>query len=325
MKRRLLYLFSTLLCCILILNGCKKGEPVFKFPKGEQSTCRLLTWHGLDDGYQRNLHYNQNGLLDEWYELAPLADVVQLSTFEYDHNGRVSLMKYYDHDTLVNNVVPQYSHGRLAGETWNNKNTGAMEDSVVTTYDVHGRIIRRESIPFAYYTEFSYDVYGNNLTAVIRFSDGSLYDSLTQGYDQPVREPMVAVPGLEYPINYINYIVTPLKYTSYIDMYPDGSGGFVTEYQLDPSQSQLVAGTDHFAASYFTFDLVSGVGNHQVWGFDNCGCNNNKSATEQATISNSITVKPGVARKTHRPFITMMEIRKRAIEHRLQSQRPAIN
>jgi hypothetical protein len=38
---------------------------------------------------------------------------------------------------------------------------------------------------------------------------------------------MTAVPGLPYPITYMNYIVSELKYTQFKDLYYDADGNVV--------------------------------------------------------------------------------------------------
>ena len=157
MKKYYLKILSALFIAILLITGCQKE--IQTTSPDEQvssdqielaskinifSSCRLLQWQGLDDGYLRTLHYNNKGLMDSWDESAPLYDSHQYFTIEYDHNHHVSKIKYYD-DNFLYTIIPVYKWGRITEELWYNGDTQDLYDKFQITYNIIGRIVKRES------------------------------------------------------------------------------------------------------------------------------------------------------------------------------------
>ena len=92
---------------------------------------------------------------------------------------------------------------------------------------------------------------------------------------KPVIEPMVAAPGIPYPVPFVNYVICPLKYSYLLEYTSDENGNPVKIYEQDNDKSVLKANPNHFASFYDTYDIVSGLENRQVWHYENCGFGSN--------------------------------------------------
>jgi hypothetical protein len=318
-----------LLLFAVITSSCKKEIRSAQAAEGDNSlqtnsllndknsTCRLLTWQGLDDGYLRTLEYNDKGLLENWHELVPAYDVDQLTTYKYDHNKKVASVNYSDHGTLLNVIIPVYKFNHIVKELWYLADGITLDDQVVNTYDRRDRLVKRESMNYDYIATFIYDAVGNNINYSLRSKEGYLYDSLVQAFEKPVKEPMVAVPGLPYPIQYINYVICKQKYTRFKEVYDDGTGNIVTAFEIDPAQSDLRSGPDNYAVYYKSFDIVGQYSYRQVWYYENCGCNYRELQFSDNAIKAS-PLLPTVKNKAHSQFITINEMKERVRSRRAQ-------
>lgn len=313
MKKNLLPVCSMLLFFLLLLTSCKK-ENFFK-----KDTCRLERWQGLDDGYLRTLHYNDQGLLDEWKEMNPQYDIDQLSTYEYDHNKKLTRMKLYDHNKFINTVILVYERGRIEKELWYVADTQTLEDTVVNTYNSKGRIVKRESFYLDAYALFTYDTDGNVINAEVKGTDGTLYGEYIQSFDKPVKEPMMAVPGLPYPIPYLNYMLSKLKYTYLKDFGLDAEGNVVTFYELDPEKSTLREGPERYATYYKTFDKVSGLSNRQIWEYQNCDCDD-KEGDQQLNMP-AFKGPTTIGKNQRPPYISMIQLKEQIKQIRKRNRK----
>jgi hypothetical protein len=84
--------------------------------------------------------------MDSWDEAAPLYDSHQYFTIEYDQNNHVSKIKYYDADVFLYTIIPVYKWGRITEELWYYGDTQDLYDKFQNTYNIIGRIVRRESL-----------------------------------------------------------------------------------------------------------------------------------------------------------------------------------
>jgi hypothetical protein len=295
---------------LLLFTGCKKEH--------FNNQCRLTSWEGLDDGYVRSLQYNNDGLVSGWHEVAPLGDVDQDFTFEYNNYKRLISLRFYDHGTFLYTVKPVYENGRIKKEIWYIEDTETTDDTVLNTYNLKGQVIKRESLNYGYFAAFKYDDIGNATQIDVMGTDGTWFQTEYLEFKKPVREPMNAVPGnVTYPIQYINYNIDKLKYTYYKAYGPDENGDVVTFYELDTEKSvPLTAGAEGYAVYYNTFDNVSQLFNRQIWKYDNCDCGDNNAATKTLNPSfNTITGK-----NQRSPYITVPQMRQMIKERKLKMQ-----
>ncbi len=157
------------------------------------------------------------------------------------------------------------------------------------------------------YALFTYDSEGNVINDEVKDTDGTLYFEDIQSFDKPVREPMVAVPGLPYPIPYINYMISKLKYTYLKEFGLDDKGNPVTFYELDPDKSTLRAGPERYAVYYKTFDKVSGLSNRQVWDYQNCDCED-EGGDPQFTLP-AFKGPASIGKRQRQQYISMVQMR----------------
>jgi hypothetical protein len=318
MKKNLVIICSTLLFSLPLFTGCKKeiresavlsqeADQAGSREAAQKNTCRLVRWQGLDNGFLRTFHYNVQGLLDQGKDMNPGYGVDMSFTFEYDNNKRVSKMKYYDHNNFLYTVIPVYKSGRITKELWYVAGTHTLDDKVVNTYDAKGEIVKRESLKYYYYYRITYDAIGNITRGDLLGKDGTFYQADILSYDKPVREPMNAVPGLPYPIPYINYMISRQKFTYYKFVYPDAEGNLITGYELDPDKSTLRAGPDHYAVYYKSFDKVSELSNTQIWRYKNCDCDNEEEPQKFAQPATDIYSAPHTNMRP--PQISMLQMR----------------
>ncbi|MES2890869.1 MAG: hypothetical protein V4725_02630 [Bacteroidota bacterium] len=310
MKKSIYTLFAVMLTPGLLLPGCRKDEA--------QSSCRLIAWQGLDDGYLRTLAYNDRGLLSEWKETSSQFEVNQTSAYIYNENKKLEKVDFYNKGVLEYTIDLVYQHGRIEKEIWYVGNTEVVDDTVVNTYNSKKQLVKRESLLYGYYAAFTLDAMGNATRLDVNGSDGTRFQTEILEFNKPVKEPMRAVPGMPYPVQYINYSIDALKYTYYRGYYFDENGVPIDFYELDREKSvPLNAGTEGYAIFYNTFDNVSQLYNRQVWQYDNC---DKKSAGHKA-VSKALTPRSSTATKMQRRrLITVPEMKELVKSRRMGKQ-----
>ncbi len=325
MKKNLLNL-SLALFVALFTTGCQKSMQETteeatvegmqsKMAKAKQSDpkkneCQLT--FGYDDGgFANYFHYNSMGLVDEWRIDRP--EMQFIITMAYDSKNRLSTASFPDPFIGLINIEFVWSGDRITREHWDVG--GFFQFDYINTYDKHGNIIKRET-SYGYSTIIEFSPQGNYLRYVSYF-DGEPLQSDEYTYNQPNKNPFMAIPGLPYPFLYTNAYVskwyaTSDKFTLYENSNP------VVLFDTDPAQTVMETGFQHYLSSATYYDRVSGTFMTRTFEYQNCGPQSNMPEKANGPSSNSAMNKKG---NRHGPMIITSHDKMRKQIEKLRKQK----
>jgi len=161
---------------------------------------------------------------------------------------------------------------------------------VLVTYKDKGQVIKYESLLYEYYSTFEYDAAGNARKIDVTGNDGYVYISEKYYFTKKIKNPMLAVPGIPFALQYSNVVFSPYRFTGVTSVVTDENGNLVTVADDDPDKSILNPGTDNFAASQNFYDNLSGTWYGQNWRYKNCDCVETET---DLSIDETITLAAG--------------------------------
>jgi len=283
MKKYYLQLSGLLLFSLIILISCQKDIKVTEVndPSGEgapsrntanrsnlDNTCRLLAydWSAGGSGIWQ-FHYNEKGLADQW-------------TIDYGYGTIEETMHYDASDRLVSadeiyfgsNYVYQlyYSDKLLTRLT---RTSLDIPDDVLDfqySYNSKGENIRQDDDNSDTHVVMDYDEMGNCTRTDIYFGS-DLYYSDNYTFEEPIRNPLLNVPGIE--IGFLSYGGTYVSNKRWFTtnrtlIYDNGVPFLINDY--DPSRTNPVTGNHNFPSTLNYFDRVSGASLDILFDYDNC-------------------------------------------------------
>lgn len=247
----------------------------------EKTGCHLVYANFGNSFYK--YHYNNSGLADEW-------EISDYGTFrqEYDAGGRLITSRQYDGTDLVFTIYFFYHDKKVVKEIWYNGNTTDVYDEVFYTYNEKEQIVRSESFINDYYTIFKYTPPGNIAEWHFYLGGNPFYSSYIT-YGKPFKNPLLAVPGIEYSFPSLNGAYSKWwgdggKLVAY-----DENGNPEVLYEYDPQQAVWQGGPQHYPLALNNFDLISATWVLQTFEYENCG-----SSVDNSN-SNSRIAQPGTA------------------------------
>ncbi|MEO6251687.1 MAG: hypothetical protein ABIO79_00150 [Ferruginibacter sp.] len=271
MKKNYLKLISSFLMAALFITGCQKDlketspEADLQSAKGKpKNECRLTNLTFPFGEY--NYHYNSQGLCDEW-------DISDYGLFkqEYNANGRLIKSKLYDGTNLIYTIHFFYEGNKVVKEIWYDGNTTNVIDEVIYSYNVKGQMVRGESFMNDYYTIETWTPEGNTATWDFFIGGNPFYTGIVT-YTQPIKNPYLAIPGIEYGFPFINPTYNQSKWSNAgekIIIYDENGDPFVLS-DYDPLQTTWQVGHQNYPLSTNFFDLVSQEWFSTTFEYENC-------------------------------------------------------
>jgi hypothetical protein len=324
MKKHQLMNLTFIFFAALLLSGCKKSieetteiateeSKKSKMAKAKQSDpkkneCQLT--FGYDHGGIPNyFHYNSMGLVDEWRVDLPQNQFI--ITIAYDNNNRISTANFLDNGTPIG-IEFVWAGDIITREHWDVG--GFFQFDVINTYDKHGNIIKKET-SYGLYSITEFTPQGNHLRDVVYFGDEVLAsDDYT--YNQPNKNPFMAIPGLPYAFLYVNpyqskWYATSDKFTVY------ENGNPVVLLDTDPAQTVMEFGFRHYLSSVTYYDRVSETFMTRNFEYQNCGPQNNMR--KKANGSSNFSTDKKVNR--HGPMLIISHDKMRKQIEKLRKQK----
>jgi hypothetical protein len=287
-KLRGYFLFIT-----LFIVGCQKETNLMDQENSVQShargraknECRLTNLSALGGAY--DYRYNAEGLAEEW-------DITDYGLFrqEYDANGRLSISRLYTDNELIYTVHFIYENNRVVKEIWYVGDTPAIDDEVYYTYNNQGLIVRSESFIKDYYTINTFTPEGNT-ASFIHYLEGMPYFSATLTYEDRVKNPYLAVPGIYHAFPFANptYVTNKWWATSERIVLYDENGGEEVLFDYDPAQSTWEMGHQNYPLSITYFDRISNSSSLYTFEYENCAPGNN--SVSRSASSAGLKSAPG--------------------------------
>lgn len=245
---------ASVLLIVLLVSACQKSTTELTDVANLQSNltdtkkenkCQLT--YAIDwGGYPNWFHYNDKGLADEW-RIDFGSGIPDIITMVYDHNNHLSNAQWHYDDRLNATMEFVWTGNLITTEHWDF--SGYLFD-VINTYNPRGKMTKRATND-GYFTTFEYTPEGNHLKDIIYFKDEPL-QSDEYSYNQPNKNPFLAIQGLPYLFLYFNPIQTKWFATSdRFTIYDNGNPVVVLD--LDPSKTVMQITHQNYlsAATYY--------------------------------------------------------------------------
>lgn len=275
MKQQLISLSTVMAFVLLFFTGCQKEtQQKEESPFAENSLlgtanqnnqqCQLT--HFNVEGFDNRFHYNNKGLADEWR--IDFGDgVPDVFTMKYDDNDQLSHAWYHYDGQLIASIEFEWSRNLITKEHWV---FDSFQFDVVNIYDRKGQMIKREfSDGYSVVTTFSPN---GNTPRVDLFYAGELFLRLDFTYNQPNKNPILAIRGIPYGFPFIAFTFskwweTSEKQTAYENGIP------TVLLDMDPAQTVMQLGFQNYPSSITAYDRISSSYYHYDFEFQNCGPN----------------------------------------------------
>lgn len=259
---------------LIVISSCQKSitesntEAVAKVPDASlKNKCQLT--HMALEGFDFRFHYNSKGLADEW-QVDYGTGIPDVYTMEYNNNNRLSRGWYHYDGFLLATIDFVWIGNRLTTEIWD---YSGFPFEVENIYDVKGQIIRRE-ISYGFTAKTQYSPNGNILVRDILIGD-ELIQRRDYTYNQPNKNPFLAIQGLPYGFPFISFDFSPWWETSEkITEYSAGSP--LVTFDEDPAQTVMHIGFQNYPAAVDHFDLVNNSPVLFSFEYQNCGPEGNQ-------------------------------------------------
>lgn len=272
MKQTSVYYAVSLLFVFVLLTSCKKNnekwEPLAENTSGRgihgDCDCRLSKLWFSDVAYV-GLHYNNQGLADQW---VTHYDDANIETYNIEYQGGRMKKAVYDFNgELQNTIYFYYTGNKLTKEVWND----ADGNLFMTTYDSYnslGQIVKRENSMGVKVLFYNNSI--GNTPLIKTYINNELSVVYEYSYNQPNRNPYAAIPGIPFGFPYMELTFstwweTSQKATEYIDGVP------TVLYAVDPSQTVLGFGECHSLTSVFNYDYIYNESYSTTFDYENCG------------------------------------------------------
>ena len=255
--------------------------------KEGKNSCRLVFSRENDavGTYDKSFHYNAAGLCDEWTIIDGSGHNVY--TQEYNKAGKLVGSKWFLEGTLMNTIVFTYKKSRLIKETWYVTNTNDIWDEIWFTYNAQGKMVRNESFLNGWYGIYKYSPQGNVLSAELFFGDSPFFTSINT-YDRPVKNPYLAVPGIDH---FFPYYLPSIPFSKWRnsaekEIVYDIDGTPIVWFDYDPAQTIWQVGHENYALSTTYYDRLSAGLFNNTFDYENCeGGHGNKQPTPPPTVN----------------------------------------
>jgi hypothetical protein len=285
--------YWSFLVMALVFTSCERsidtaGKSSGIYPasanKAATSKCRL-TYSNYVDGFSTEFYeYNEEGLVKK-VKNDYFGGVYIYATMQYDSKGRIITGTASYDDITYYDMAFEYENNRIVREITYEPGTSNIIDLATNTYNNKGQIIRREDAIYDLYTEFEYDSEGNNIVSDLKYlSSDYLVVRIVFHYDQHVKSPFTARPGVPHNWWYINEVTSPLVPTERDEYWGDGAGGEFLAFDEDPAKTVINPTAQNFAGDRLIFDNIFGVENYQYWEYENCGGKNELNSRSSKSI-----------------------------------------
>ncbi|MEO7445017.1 MAG: hypothetical protein ABIT96_11005 [Ferruginibacter sp.] len=276
MKKNSIALGKLIALIFLFFTGCQKdtklneettfvnGNSLQAITSQKNQECQLT--HFSVEGFDNRFHYNNNGLTDEW-RIDYGDGIPDVFTMQYNANNQLSKAWLHYDGQLLATINFVWNRNLITEEHWDY--LGYLFD-VENIYDRKGQMIKREfSDGYSVATTFSPN---GNTPRVDLLYDGELFLKLDFTYNQPNKNPFLAIRGIPYGFPFIaftfsNWWETSEKQT----VYENGVPSVVLD--MDPAQTVMQLGFQNYSTSITAYDRIGNSYYHYGFEFQNCGPN----------------------------------------------------
>ena len=293
MKHKLL-LFGLML--LFVISGCQKNMPEAPATSSDQlnvksnesdnedRNCRLI----LDDRdgvYSHVYHYNNLGLVDLW-KVDYHDGYPDVYTFTYDHLNHLKQgHAVFNSNGFSTDIKYQYQGNKLVKETIYKSGTNTILNTIATTYNAKGQVMRRGSTMHNEYCTFTYNTVGNN-TQVNYFINDALFMKEEFTFLQKNKNPLVTLNGMPFVVFTYDFIFSPWWETSdKFTIYDNGVPTVLVDY--DPNSAIMQLNHHKYLTSVRNFDRASQQNTIATFQFENCGetDDDNQNTVSQNKVS----------------------------------------
>ena len=218
-------------------------------------------------GYPNWFHYNDKGLADEWrVDFSGVDPVVYKMLMQYDNKNRLSDAQVHFNGVLIGTVKFDWRNNQISTEHWDFD--GYLFD-VNNTYDAKGQIVKRENSDGTSRTEYKYSPEGNHLKDIVYF-ENEVNQSDEYTYNQPNKNPFLAIQGLPYQFLYTNpfqakWFPTSDKFLIY------DNGNPIVVLNIDPSKTIMQLTHQNYLSFATYYDSQSKSYLTKNFDYQNCG------------------------------------------------------
>ncbi len=305
MKQKLISLSTLMAFVLLLFTGCQKETQLNEETEIQPSMakpdnaggCRLTMYHLYDpiSNYHQidNFTY-KNGLLDEW-----TASYGLVYKMDYDKTGKMKSATVFADDELVYTIHFIYKNNKVVKEIWYLGNTQVVDDEVIITYNQKGQMIKNESLPYDYYTTYTYLAANGELDSWLFFMSGVPVQRGDYIPSRRYKNPFRAVPGLDYVFGYANSGSFSWNswYSSEKITYYDEGGNPSVYYDLDPAQTTWVVGSQNYPLQANYIDRLSSETITNTFEYENCPGSVNKTSSAPGLNKQGSLLKSGNRKK----------------------------
>src|SRR5688572_5791795 len=249
-----------------------------------QNQCQLTRL--VVPGFHNQFRYNEKGLVDEW-SMHFGDGIPQVYSMNYDNNNKLTQAWMHYQGDLIATINFTWTGNLLTNEHWN---WLGFEFDYVNTYDNKGQRIESEGTD-GFSTTTKWSPIGNAEQTDI-FLNGVILQSGEYTFNQPNKNPYLAVRGLPYGFPLLNLTFSKWWETSEKISINDGGAPLVV-YELDPLQTVFQFGSQNYLAEANHFDIVSNSAIDYSFEYQNCGPANNNPARMSGSQSQASTKKSG--------------------------------
>jgi hypothetical protein len=260
-------------------------------PKNE---CRLVA-SNVNDAFSfayDTYHYNSLGLCDVWTDNSSFGNNVYNQ--RYDANGRLVGSEWNYEGSLITTIEFTYQNGRIVKESWYWAGTTDLYDEIWFTYNARGQIVKNESFVNDWYAETKYAPDGSVLSGEIIFG-GSPYFSFYYTYNRPVKNPYLAVTGIDmfFPYYTPSAFSSKFRHAAEKEIIYDFDGSPLVMFDYDPAKTTWEVGGQNYALSNDCYDPLSNGWYNYSFEYENCGSDNGPSQSISTLNINNTNLKKG--------------------------------
>jgi hypothetical protein len=327
MKKNYLKIISSFLLAVLFIAGCQKetkestgsNELVNSAAKARENSCRTTVDDWPTVG-RMEFHYNDKGLADEWTIDYGFGSPLHTNEMTYDNNDRlIQSNEFYFGSTYIYHFY--YTGKLLTRLTRVNVDDPADAIDAIMTYNSKGQIIRQDDDVFDSHVLMTYDNIGNCTRTDLYFGD-ELYFSDIYSFNQPVRNPRAAVPGVDigFPFYGTGGFSNKRMFTSNrTEIYDNGNLFLYNDY--DPAQTTINTGNHNYPSSATYYDRVTEEPLTITFDYENC--NGNGSTAKSGNSQTNINHGAKTSIKTTRQLLRMGSVK--SMKEQIQKMKQQLN
>jgi len=220
--------------------------------------------------------YNENGLVSIW----GASQLGSEAHHEYNEKGMLTTSWVYFSGVLTYKIDFFYDQNRIVREVWYNGNTSDIVDEVIYSYNNNNMPSHAESPVLGYRIDYKFSPQGN-LLEFLYYEGGTLVAKGEYTYGHHLKNPNLALPGMEHGYLFVNSFYYSNKWysTSLRFILYDAEGNIIFDSPQDPTKTVAVPGPENYLLTTSFYDITSASFTHLTFTYENCGqCGDKQSS-----------------------------------------------